>query len=77
MRKFQDIEFRDNFIFFLVVIILISIFFTKDYLITVANDSSPTGTNFPSIFLVVRVSLAKPDISNKTICALFALCLPI
>lgn len=31
MRKFKDIEFRDNFIFFSIIIVLIAIFFIKDY----------------------------------------------
>lgn len=34
MKKFHDIEFRDNFIFFVIILILVSIFFVKDYLIT-------------------------------------------
>ena len=63
MRKFQDIEFRDNFIFFLVVIILISIFFTKDYLVTVAND---IDLDRADNIKVLEPKLAEEIISEKT-----------
>ncbi len=70
MKKFQDIEFRDNFIFFVIILILLSIFFVKDYLVTLEHLTEYKEDNSIKILEIEQakeIIASKADIAIKAI----------